>query len=362
MSPTYRLLLAASLVVSGSLFSGPNLAAQQANTGAGILDPGQASSNQDPATSATDSATGLEQYEHMLIREPVQPDFLPLTPDHEAYLIKLLDHWESTSSVIKRLTCDFQRWDYNTSICNWRNPADNRLAAARIVRGRIQYGEPDKADSNAGETWVFAGTKENAGAEPAYQQVKDETANERWMCDGKAIYEFDFTGKRLIEIAIPPEMQGAALSQSPLPFLFGAKRAELMDRFWVRVATPQGVENEYWLEAWPKRRDDAMMYQRVEIIIAADDFLPKSIHIYSRDYDAANNPNSQHFEFTNRRINDQLTGFKDFFGVFIRPQTPIGWERVQLDRLQASEATATAPAGTENRGAQAVEPNAGIDR
>ncbi len=361
MSHVSRLFLAASLVVTGSV-SVLTLAAQQPNAGAGFRDSVPVAANQNPAAPATDSAAGLEQYEHMLQREPVQPDFLPLAPDHEAYLIKLLDHWEQTSSSIKRLTCDCQRWDYNTSICNWRNPADNRLAAARIARGKIQYGEPDKADSNVNETWEFAGTKDNAGAEPEYRQVTDDTAKERWMCDGKAIYEFDFANKRLYEVSIPPEMQGAALSQSPLPFLFGAKRTDLMDRFWLRVATPQGVENEYWLEAWPKRREDATNYQRVEIIIAAEDFLPKSIHIYSRDYDAATNPSSHHFEFSNRQVNNQLDGFKDFFGVFIRPTTQIGWERVLLDKSQASESTATAPTGIDNRGAQAVDPGAGVDR
>jgi TIGR03009 family protein len=361
MSDSCRAILVSTLFLAGTMVAGIGTA-QQADPAGEIRASTQYAAPQDPTVPGTGPESGLEQYEHMLMREPVQPDFLPLAPDHEAYLIKLLDHWEKTSSSIKRLTCEFQRWDYNTSICDWRNPADNRLAAARIVRGRIQYGEPDKADSKSTETWEFAGTKDNAGTEPAYQQISDETANERWMCDGKAIYEFDYTNKRLYEVSIPPEMQGAALSQSPLPFLFGAKRADLMDRFWLRVATPQGVENEYWLEAWPKRRDDATNYQRVEIIIAAEDFLPKSIHIYSRDYDAATNPSSHHFEFSNRQVNNQLDGIKDFFGVFIRPSTQIGWERVLLDKAQAGEATATAPTGTDNRGAQAVDPNAGVDR
>ncbi len=277
---------------------------------------------------------GIDQYEHMLIREPVAPSFLPLAEDHQSYLNHLLDHWEKTSSQVKRLTCDYQRWDYNPSICNWRDPTDNRLASYRVAYGTIQYGDPDKADSRSTAIWDFAGTEEDLGQKAKYEKNTDEQASERWMCDGKAIYEFDFGNKRLYEIEIPPEMQGNALAQSPLPFLFGAKRLDMEDRFWMRIATPNGVENEYWLEVWPKRKEDAVNYHHVEIIIAAEDFLPKSIHIYNRDYDAKQNPVSHFFAFTNRKVNGQLTGIKDFFGIFIRPQTPIGWERTPLNRMQ----------------------------
>lgn len=287
-----------------------------------------------PENAAQDGTNnGIEQYQHMLEREPVQPDFLPLAPDHEQYLGQLLDHWEKTSSQIERLTCEFQRWDYDPTYCNWRDPRDNRLAAYRIVRGKIQYGAPDKADSQALEIWEFAGTKDNANVEAHYNRNEAPEARERWMCDGKAIHEFDFHNKKLYEVEIPPEMQGAALSQSPLPFLFGAKRTEMQDRFWMRVSTPPGVQDEYWIEAWPKRKEDAVNYQRVEIVIAAVDFLPKSIHIYSRDYDEKSSPISHHFEFADKLVNDRLSGIRDFFGAFIRPSTPIGWERVQLNRM-----------------------------
>ncbi len=281
---------------------------------------------------------GVGQYEHMLLREPVAPEFLKrMTPEHEQYLGQLLDHWEKTSAQIKRLTCDYQRWDYDPTYCNWRDPNDNRLAAFKIARGKIQYGEPDQADSRSVDIWDFAGTKDEAGKEANYVQNTSLEASERWTCDGKAIYEYDFNNKKLYEVTIPAEMRGKALAQSPLPFLFGAKRADMQDRFWMQITTPPGVSNEYWIEAWPKRRDDAVNYHHVDIVISGDDFLPSSIHIYARDYDAAEKPVSHHFVFSNRRVNDQLTGLKDFFGVFIRPDTPRDWERIQLDRLQSLE-------------------------
>lgn len=344
MSHFRRVALLVPVMVA--LFSGTPLQALQ------LPDPatpsGQVPGNGPVAGGA---ATGIEQYEHMLVRDPVAPGFLPLAPDHEQFLGQLLDHWEKTSSQIKRLTCEFQRWDYDPTYCNWRNPGDNRLAAARIVRGKIQYGAPDKADSQSLETWEFAGTKDNAGVEAHYRQNAAEEARERWMCDGTAIFEYDFSNKKLYEIAIPAELQGEALSQSPLPFLFGAKRTEMQERFWMRVSTPQGVGNEYWIEAWPKRRDDAVNYQRVEIVISGEDFLPKSIHIYSRDYDAARSPVSHHFEFSNKRVNDQLTGIRDFFGVFIRPQTPIGFERVPISRMGDPSATSANAAAPQTQGA-----------
>jgi len=311
----------------------PALSGQQ--TG-GVLQQNQQAGMQQPGVTAGQPDAGIDQYGHMLDREPVAPSFLPLADDHQKYLNELLDHWEQTSNQVKRLTCDFQRWDYDPTHCAWRDPADNRLAAYRMALGKIQYGEPDKADCRSQQIWDFAGTKEDLGREANYVQNTAEQANERWMCDGRAIYEFDYVNKRLYEVDIPPEMQGKALAQSPLPFLFGAKRTDLEERFWMRVATPQGVTNEYWLEAWPKRKEDAVNYHHVEIIIAKEDFLPKYIHIYNRDYDAASNPVSHFFMFSNRIVNDQLTGLQDFFRVFIRPTTQIGWERVPLNRLQAT--------------------------
>ena len=71
-------------------------------------------------------------------------------------------------------------------------------------------------------------------APPAQAQgnwVKQENAiGEHWVCDGTSIYEYRTEQKQLVERPIPKEMQGKAIVDGPLPFLFGAEAAKLKQR------------------------------------------------------------------------------------------------------------------------------------
>ena len=165
---------------------------------------------------------------------------------------------------------------------------------------------------------------------------------ERWVTDGEYIYDFDFEKKRLYETEIPAEMRGEqGLERSPIPFLFGANKELILNRFWVRVITPPTAKGEYWLEAFPKRAEDAQNYSRIEIILAESDFLPKGLHMYSPQYNPEkNNFASRYFAFENRKMNSGLSGMQNFFGNFVRPTLPIGqgWKRVPRMSPEASQA------------------------
>ena len=279
-----------------------------------------------------------QQQQQIAQAQVTQPPRQPFQLDqqHEQYLDQLLDHWQQSSAQVERYTCDFQRWDYDPKYCQYRNPGDNRLAAHSIARGTIRYSAPDKGMFETNQIWDFAGPPKQAGQEASYEE-RTEAVDEKWICDGRSIYEFDFVNKRLYEMEIPAEMQGDGLANSPIPFLFGVEREVLKARYWVRVITPEGVENEYWLEAWPKRVEDARIYKKLEIVLAKEDFLPKSLHVYRSNYDEVENPVSRAFEFGNRKINSQLSKIQVFFKSFVRPQTPIGWKRVNRQAI-ASQA------------------------
>lgn len=258
-------------------------------------------------------------------RGPQRP-FPELTPEHAQLLDRILDLWQQSSGQVKRYTADFRRWDYDPLLCNERNPQDNRLYAHSISDGKLRYASPDKGMFET--TAVYDFTKEE-GQNPDYKPRENTQLNhEKWICDGQAIYEFDFTQKKLYETPIPAEMQGQGLVNSPLPFLFGVDKQIIKDRYWIRVITPQQVQQtEVWLEAYPKDINDARNYQRLEIILSQDDWMPKMLHVYLINYNARTNPVSRVFEFGNRKINSQLDKFKDIMGFFVRPQTPLGWKR-----------------------------------
>ena len=266
--------------------------------------------------------------------QPTQP-FPPLAADHLKYIDDLLGIWEQSSSQVKRYTCDYMCWEYDPEFCNWRAPGNNKLAAYMIKSGQIRFSDPDQARFETSALWGFDGPPAEPGQDPKYKQRDKEENRERWICDGQAIYEFDFQNQRLYETTIPIQMQGKGLVNSPLPFLFGAKKEQILDRYWIRVITPQGAVNEYWLEAWPKRREDAQTYQKIELVIAKEDFLPKSLHIYAPNYDPVKNPVSRAFEFQNRKINSNWSNIQNALGWFVRPTTPIGWKRVDRNAFQS---------------------------
>ena len=222
----------------------------------------------------------------------------PVDPAMEKYLNQLLAYWEKTSSEIKLYRCDFLRWEINPMHCNWRNP-DKQLAAHTISRGKIRYSNPDQGMYEVHAKWGFAGPDPEQPEKAKYDPL--ENVEERWICDGKFIYEFDFINERLYDIELPPDAQGEGLKNSPLPFVFGAKAADIKNRYWIRDITPPNVKGQYWLEAWPKRISDAQMYQRVEIILTSDPFLPRSLVIYPTNYHHLENPSKMVFSFESSR-------------------------------------------------------------
>lgn len=262
-------------------------------------------------------------------KRAVQPEGFPLTAEHTKYVHDLLGFWEQNSNAVEKYRCSFRRFEYDTEFVAWRDPDTNQLAAHSVAMGEIRFAAPDRARYETNKVLRFAKPPQQPGGEAEYPEVKGDSALERWICDGSKIYEFDFENKRLYQSELPKEMQGN-VAESPLPFIFGGKRAEVLQRYWVRSATPKGVENEYWLELYPKRTEDRQLYSKVELVIAKEDFLPKAMQMYGPLYDPAKgNEASQYFTFENRQVNNQLDRFNDFLGVFVSPRLPgLNWKRV----------------------------------
>lgn len=302
--------------------------AQTAPTGQGT--PNQLRANQE--------LTPAQMSEMAIQYQPQIPEGFPLDAQHQAYIEQVLDYWQQSSVKIKRSSADFRSWDYDPEMVNFRDPGNNKLAAFRIQDGRIRFAAPDKGQYEVNRVWVFeAKEDENGNLQPNYEPIETNSVHEKWICDGTGIYEYDFENKKLYETKIPPELQGQNIIDSPLPFfLFGADKARMLERYWLRSVTPQGAEGEVWLEAWPKRAEDAGNYKKLEIILSMDDFLPRSLHLYSPSYDRVRNPQSRAFAFENRKVNDQLSGFQDFFRQFVRPNKPLGWEWVERKTTQTA--------------------------
>jgi TIGR03009 family protein len=175
---------------------------------------------------------------------------------------------------------------------------------------------------------------------------------EYWVCDGKSIMEFDGRNKQVRKASIPPQMQGAAIANGPLPFLFGAEAAKLKQRYWFKPLPPpkdaagKFIEGEYWLAAKPKFRDDAANYELVEIIIDQKEFLPKAMQIY-----LPGGKERKVFEFTDRSKNPRLALLMPHFAA---PSVPRGWKVVSDDVATPAPTRALAPTTRDNRSATQI--------
>lgn len=268
-------------------------------------------------------------------KEPILPrPFSEPTPEQQQFLDQLLTAWEKRSDQIERYRCKFERWEYDPVF----GPKDPKEAKT-YATGRLLYAKPDKGLFQVETIKVYAPPKT---PDDSPEWVERKEPGEHWVCDGKRIFEFNVHKKQLIERQLPPEMQGKAIVEGPLPFLFGAKADKLKARYWLRVVTPADVKNEYWLEACPKYRADAMNFKMVHVIIDDQEFLPKALQTFDPNFDPQKRPIRTVFTFDKRELNWSLNSFNPFAKEFYEPKTPFGWKKVVEPFLP--EATEPPPA------------------
>jgi len=219
-----------------------------------------------------------------------------LTPNEQQELNRLLTAWEQRNRRIKTFTASFKRWEY-----------DDVFNTETVAIGDIKYGAPDKG---------------------SYRVKGDQP--EHWVCDGTAIYEYNEEKKQLIERRLPPQLQGKAIADGPLPFIFGAEAEKLRQRYFMRVITPPGVKDQIWLEAHPRHQQDAANFSKAELILNAQTLDPYAIQIYL----PSGNNRTVH-QFYDLALNDPFDRIKNFFAT---PTTPVGWKRIVEEAPQAPTA------------------------
>lgn len=357
-------MLAAAIVGLG-LLGGP------ASIACGQVNPGQNNPAQgNPGAAGLDAqrAATLQQAQQQAFAEQQTVALPPpvgfeLDPALQSHLDGILNYWESSSSQVQRLRCSFNRYTYDSGVCNYVHPENQQMIAHEIAGGQIKFEAPDRA--------IIAVDRKRIAIPPSAAnpnlEFKDldsaamEQQQERYVSSGDAIYFFDYAEKQLIKQNLPAELQGQGIKNSPLPFLFGAKASELKERYWIRpLQTPAGVEKQWWLEVFPKRRQDAEHYSKAVIVLAGDEFLPVQIRMYAPDYnpeklqlaDGTTHPaviKYQIYEFENSEKNFNLglnisKLWRDEFSP--RAQTLLGWKLVEKEAPQVSSSSNLGPSAS----------------
>ena len=241
-----------------------------------------------------------------------QNQTVTLSPEQQAALDRLLVGWESRNAKVTTWSCTFYKWEYNA----W-SPADasgERLAFSEST-GEIKYAAPDKGlfRVKSSKQW---------NAEKRKYDTRPSNSGEHWVCNGTSIYEFRHSERQLRETKLPPEMRGRAISEGPLPFVFGAKADTLKKRYSMRIITPPSVTDQIWLEALPKFQVDAANFSKVELILRAADLMPFAIQVFKpggQDRDV------YQFDPRTSLIDRGLDLIRDFS----RPLTPLGYTFIE---------------------------------
>lgn len=255
---------------------------------------------------------------------PMMPPGFPLDPQQEKQVDQLLQQWQMQSGQIKHFKCTFQCWEYDPVF----GPKDK---AKVFSSGQIAYETPDKGMFKETESRVFSAAKKE-GEEAGYTKQADENLK-HWVCDGQNVFEFDARKKELVQRVLPPEMQGKAIADGPLPFLFGAEAAKMKARYWIRPIEKEGVKDGYALEAIPKRATDAANFRVVHIVLDAKTFLPQYLELYPPNYDPKQNPARATYAFSNveKNWNKALAALNIWNQNFFAPKLPSGWKKVVED-------------------------------
>ena len=158
----------------------------------------------------------LTQPQPLLVAPPFR-----LSPQEQADLDGLLKAWEQQSQGVKYFKCTFNRLEYNPAFANG-NP--NQLTTES--HGEIKFAAPDKGMFRVLNMFNFV-------QDPKTQKYKKQPIQptEWWTCDGKSMFQVDAAKKEVVETPLPPNMQGTAIADGPLPFVFGAKAEALKKRY-----------------------------------------------------------------------------------------------------------------------------------
>jgi TIGR03009 family protein len=249
---------------------------------------------------------------------PPGPPF-QLSEIEQAEVFRLLKMWEDSSAKVNTFNTEFERWEYDGV---FGPGADTPMIKAT---GTLSFSKPDKGSFKIDSIsrWTKADAQNAEVKAPGDWLPKPDEIGEHWVCDGKAVYEYNHRDKQLVVVGIPEEMRGQKIVDGPLPFLFGAEANKLMTRYWIR--SKQSGPDMIWLEAHPRWQSDAANYDMVDVMLDRKTMQPKAIQVSL--------PGGQQrhvYMFKTPKVNETNLGAW-FPSLFSAPRTPLGWTRVMAD-------------------------------
>jgi hypothetical protein len=125
-------------------------------------------------------------------------------------------------------------------------------------------------------------------------------------------------------------MQGQAIVDGPLPFLFGADAAKLKQRYWMKVDNQNQDPNQIWLIALPKFQEQAANFSQVDLILDRALQLPQAMRVTMPNHDK----HVYMFDLKSVKKNKMLDRLQQ--ALFQKPSIPFGYKHV-LDQTPVAQ-------------------------
>lgn len=232
-------------------------------------------------------------------------------------LEQILKDWERESAKIKVLQGEHKRSEFNKV-----------FGVEKQSKGMFYFEAPDKGRIDMQGIEVKPGAKSTT-VDPVTKKPYELScgADEGWICTGNEVLVLTPSEKQFEAFPIPPNMQGANIIQSPLPFLFGMKADDAKRRFQLTLRGQN--DTSYVIDAVPRLQMDAQNYSHAMIALDKVTFIPRGVQLI----DPAGTKMTK-YTFSNIQVNPPrnsvLSALGGWFGRDTDPFHPElrGWKKI----------------------------------
>ncbi len=228
-----------------------------------------------PSSGALEESSGLLTEPTTDNRIIPPPEDYKLSQKEAELLDKFLDKWEKYGEKIKKVACSFQIVEMDGGLLQ---KSQNSKKPISHTAGKFRFIAPNKVSYHVEGEFVYDENEK----EPKYKKGSGEI---KFVCDGKSILQYDFQ-KRLVSVTpISEEEWDQDLSvDGPIPLFFIAKAESLKKRFYLKIVTPKEKQGEeVWIDAWPRRSEDAQNFQKITITLYLKDLQPYYMRKYHQN-------------------------------------------------------------------------------
>ncbi len=184
-----------------------------------------------------------------------------LTPQEQADVDRVLDAWERRGKEVRTFQCTF-----------------HPLGVRRHVSGKAQQGQPQRSEIHRPRHDQVRRARQRVLRTPKdipWTIPKSDGRSNGFATASRSSSTIGQEG-HCTEYPLPTELQGKAIVDGPLPFLFGARRRSSSSDTTSNDHSPRHAR-EIWLDAYPRFLADAPQFPTRPLVLKTKGMIPVGV-------------------------------------------------------------------------------------